>query len=525
LSPSPVVQVATPTSIVSASLATVIPTATVAITPVPVPTPIPTPEPIKIQFRDGAFNIPSSFEYFELKGFRVENVKELNASGGVSASVKWGDSNEWFGVPIDAETGEILAGHMYRSGGTFYADIKITSESGELFLHSFSIFVNGAVTVIQTPPTPIPTIGPSPTPTSTPIPGATATATPTPTSTPTVGPTPTPTVTPTSVPLADPVYDKIVFTAGSNEDGSGRTDIWMIDPDGSNKTNLTNTPDCVRERDAYISPSGRQIYLGGEWECYESGGPGVKDDAYRRGMRVMHPDGSNIVRLTDYGDEPGSLSPDGTKMVFRGARRAWSVEGQTGAWIMNADGSNQTRLVTWGPGDEQFCGQSPSEDSLSWSPDGTKLLFTASRLGCYGWSDAERIDRYGADSVPALPVDTGNHAEIYVMNADGSNVTRLTVTDQPSWSSKAAWSPDGNKITYASSQGSYPATSIWVMDADGSNPIDLNVSGSRPSWSPDGTKIVFDNNPNGIYVMNADGTNVVQLSSTGISPHWGPAAP
>jgi hypothetical protein len=114
LSPSPVVQVATPTSVISASLATVIPTATLAITPVPVPTPIPTLEPIKIQFRDGTFKIPSSFEYFEIKDFRVENVKELNASGGISASVKWGDSNEWSGVPIDVETGVSVWRHFLR---------------------------------------------------------------------------------------------------------------------------------------------------------------------------------------------------------------------------------------------------------------------------------------------------------------------------------------------------------------------------------------------------------------------------
>jgi hypothetical protein len=176
LSPSPVVQVATPTSLVSASLATVIPTATVAITPVPLPLPTPTvvstpvplptatatPQPVKIQFREGVAPIGTSGEYFELKRFRVENIKELNASGVVSASVKWGDSNKWYGVPIDVETGDILAAHIYRLGGYFDVDLKITSESGDLFLHSFSVFVNGPVSAT---PTVIPT----------PTPGATAT--------------------------------------------------------------------------------------------------------------------------------------------------------------------------------------------------------------------------------------------------------------------------------------------------------------------------------------------------------------
>ena len=133
------------------------PTPTPNMTPTPTMRPTATPQSVKIQFREGIYKIPYSFEYFELKRFRIENVKELNASGGVSAFVKWGDINEWFEVPIDVDTGEILAGHLYRSGGTFPVDMKITTESGELFLHSFSVFVNGPVTVNQVTPTPSPT--------------------------------------------------------------------------------------------------------------------------------------------------------------------------------------------------------------------------------------------------------------------------------------------------------------------------------------------------------------------------------
>jgi hypothetical protein len=186
---TPVVQVATPTSIVSASIETVtataavtptnvpgpvplptatvvstpvpLPTATVVSTPVPLPTATATPQPVKIKFREGIVPIPTSFEYFEIQSFRVENIKELNASGVVSASVKWGDSNEWFGVPIDVETGDIIAGHIYQLGGYYDVDLKITSESGDLFLHSFSVFVNGPVSATPTP-TPVP---PTPTPT------------------------------------------------------------------------------------------------------------------------------------------------------------------------------------------------------------------------------------------------------------------------------------------------------------------------------------------------------------------------
>ena len=85
--------------------------------------------------------------------------------------------------------------------------------------------------------------------------------------------------------------------------------------------------------------------------------------------------------------------------------------------------------------------------------------------------------------------------EIYVMNADGSNRTRLT--NDALIDGVPAWSPDGTKIVFMSGTGSLMdpnSFEIFVINADGSNRTRLTnntVVDGQPSFSPDGTKILF----------------------------------
>src|SRR5207247_1175602 len=73
--------------------------------------------------------------------------------------------------------------------------------------------------------------------------------------------------------------------------------------------------------------------------------------------------------------------------------------------------------------------------------------------------------------------------EIYVMNADGSGVSRLTNT--PATDIDPAWSPDGRRIAFASDgDGTHRIYDIYVMNADGSGVTRLSDSGREPAWKP-----------------------------------------
>ncbi|HZG52880.1 MAG TPA: protein kinase, partial [Pyrinomonadaceae bacterium] len=125
-----------------------------------------------------------------------------------------------------------------------------------------------------------------------------------------------------------------------------------------------------------------------------------------------------------------------------------------------------------------------------YSPDGTRIAFASNRDGA---------------------------TEIYVMQADGSGVRRLTFNttedDCP------AWSHDGQKIAFQSRRDGQ--MEVYVMDADGSNQRNLTNSpgeDTRPAWSPDDRRIAFGTNtldaPTNydIFTMRADGSDKVKLT-------------
>jgi WD40 repeat protein len=136
-----------------------------------------------------------------------------------------------------------------------------------------------------------------------------------------------------------------------------------------------------------------------------------------------------------------------------------------------------------------------------WSPDGSQIAFHS--------------------------VGDGD-AEIWVMNADGTNPRQLTDNDAEDW--HPAWSPDGRQIAFMSDRdGNYE---IYIMDANGSEPQRLTDNSREdwePDWSPDGTQLVFYTMQSGnyeIYTMNADGSDQQRLTHNAahdIQPAWCPA--
>ena len=217
---------------------------------------------------------------------------------------------------------------------------------------------------------------------------------------------------------------------------------------------------------------------------------------------VMNADGSGVRRLTN--DAAWSLipawSPDGSRIAFTSSRGD-SLD----ILVMRADGSGVRRLTG---------GSEWNDASPAWSPDGSRIAFAS--------------DRDTNDSDP----DTFDAFEIYVMNADGSGVTRLTHNSE--WDDGfPAWSPDGSRIAFASDRADGSNYQIHVMRADGSGVTRLTGGrqgweATAPVWSPDGSRIAFSSDRDDdldIYAMNADGTGVTRLTRDPAEDFWATWSP
>ena len=102
--------------------------------------------------------------------------------------------------------------------------------------------------------------------------------------------------------------------------------------------------------------------------------------------------------------------------------------------------------------------------------------------------------------------------QIYVMNPDGSDVTR--VTNSPGGNLDPVWAPDGKRIAFASFRTG--RSEVFAINVDGTGETQLTTEGGFPSaWSPDGTRIAFANSSDGddeVFILNLDGSGVTRLT-------------
>ncbi len=151
-------------------------------------------------------------------------------------------------------------------------------------------------------------------------------------------------------------------------------------------------------------------------------------------------------------------------------------------------------------------------------------------LGVSAPSPAPSPSPVPANKIVFDKVLNDDSADIFVMNADGTNQTNLT-NSSDTYDYTPTWSPDGTKLAFISEPLEYYDSEIFVMDADGSNLFALTDDEGqayKATWSPDGSKIAYLRNVNGdvdIYVVNADGTNPTRLTPTSAiydKPVWSP---
>lgn len=120
--------------------------------------------------------------------------------------------------------------------------------------------------------------------------------------------------------------------------------------------------------------------------------------------------------------------------------------------------------------------------------------------------------------------------DLYVVNADGSSLVRLTNSPVNESVGSQAWSPDGSRIVFTSYRDD-PNGEIYVMNADGTGVVRLTRDGASdisPAWSPDGSSIAFCSSRGGGYVWDiyrmsaSDGSAIVKVASDGCDPAWSP---
>ena len=140
--------------------------------------------------------------------------------------------------------------------------------------------------------------------------------------------------------------------------------------------------------------------------------------------------------------------------------------------------------------------------------------------------DRTRIAFHGAPS----GTDFANF-EIYRVDVTGANLVQLT-NDSPILSGHPGWSPDDSEIVYASFISGGIASLVRIASSDGTELAILSPPGTNendPDWTPDG-RIVFKTDRWSLYpevrigVMDADGTNVVQLTNTASTSDHDPTA-
>lgn len=246
---------------------------------------------------------------------------------------------------------------------------------------------------------------------------------------------------------ASPDGTRMVFTATHNHG----TSIFVANIDGSGVVMLTDGTN--REDKPAWSPDGTRI----AFRRWAPGGPaGIFNPAH---IWVMNADGTGQVKLTG-GSQPGVTfdSPTWSPRLPDGSYRiAFSRQEKVGEWLRGriwSIRSNGTDLRPVTRGGEYL------EDSPSWSPDGTRILFT--RIG-----------------------GTAN-GDLWLVNAGGGNERQLLTVNPDGEQRYPAWSPDGEHIAFTSAHeilGNHYGYQVYTMRADGTE-LTRWTSGTEEKKNP-----------------------------------------
>ncbi|MDA0179489.1 DPP IV N-terminal domain-containing protein [Solirubrobacter phytolaccae] len=285
---------------------------------------------------------------------------------------------------------------------------------------------------------------------------------------------------------AEPVNGRLVYTSFESSADPLAGDLWTMNADGTDKQQAVFDPAYDAQPD--WSPDGTRIAFRNRRNSrFESA---ILDfrvrDAAGRPVVTDIPHAGDGTQTT----QP-SWFPNGQGLLYR--RTTTAPPTRSDVWAMNLDGTNRRPVVVL-PEDQFY---------PSFSPDMRTVLFSTVK---------------GADArnIQAMDVATGA-------------ITTLFDHSPRSYDSAPAWSPDGRQIAFESDLDG--DREIYVMNADGSNVRQLTHNGNweeGPAWSPDGTRLAFtralSNTDYNVWTMAPDGTDQRQLTTYAgrdESPDWG----
>ncbi len=228
-------------------------------------------------------------------------------------------------------------------------------------------------------------------------------------------------------------------------------------------TDCSNDPDCFGDDEPAISPDNR------EFLAVRFVGPFDDNGCLAfAGIFKFHADGSHPQQLSPSGAQPCTgddephWSPDARRIVFQHG----DVTGTFSLWVMHRDGSCRRQITPAGM----------DVGDPDWSPNGELIVFQS----------------------PAEPADDQTPQQIFTIHPDGTRLVQIThyapVSGVTIKSNGARWSPDGQKLVLAHSDISttigpdgQPHADLFVMNADGSNVIQVNFTPEKdnnPAWGP-----------------------------------------
>jgi Tol biopolymer transport system component len=265
-----------------------------------------------------------------------------------------------------------------------------------------------------------------------------------------------------------------------HSNSAGNTEVYVMNPDGTDQTRITFDPRINQQPD--ISPNGRLIVYCGN-PITETNPEGDLE------IFVMNADGTGVRQLTFNGanisDAWPRWSPNGKQIVFHS-----NVDGNFEIYTIGMDGTGLTRVTDY-PGLDQFPEWSPNGKQISIRRDTDIYLIRVDGTDPVRLTNDATVDQMASWSpsgrqIAYMSASLG-YCAVFVMNSDGTDAVNLTpkpdaVPANQFCSRAPAWSRDGQQIYFSSFR---PETNlfenIFVMNADGSNVTRLTFDNSTVS--------------------------------------------